>query len=316
MSLRPRLRPRLAALACALCACTGPPEPTPPRVSPRAASGPVELVTRLAAGDALVRKSRVRLAYTVTASVLPGVVGRAYERELREELRETATAVDARGAPTALRRDVLAAAERILERDASGRATRDLTQHTPLHLRSFALALGADGEITAADAKGPLAATEAARIVFDLVTLRALLPTGPVAPGDTWSPPVDAWHALRGSTEPGRRLSGTIACRYARAVALDGDDAVEVHVTAALAIADEGSVEGKLDYSLATTLDLQGSYWHDVARAQPRRLTLRGTAVLAHRPTAVRFIPLGAESLSQPLDAAGELELELEVPPR
>lgn len=298
----------LLTLAC----CTTPPpldsgEPTsaPGKVLEVDVREPVEIRLRWNTGETIERVGQLRSAYRFTSGEQPGLVGSRIERVLRE--RVLCTLLDARaGEPTRIRRDHRISLERVTETTAGDAVTRKDPAPTPLHQARFALRREAPGRSSG------LPSAVAATLVFDIASMRRLLPPTPVRVGESWTISPDVLLQIRGATAPGRQVRGTAQATLNRVISVDGTRSADVRLRFTTRYDDRRVVGGTLEYELEHDLQLEGEYWHDLESERPLRLRLAGDSRLAHRPVRVDFVPLGQERLARPFTARGEIEIQLE----
>lgn len=303
-----------------LAGCPKGPEPNPDgektkpsaevtEVQPESPQARIALVTALREGDRLERASKVEMSYRITKSETEGLAGSRFERAKEEE---TVTEVLRlrEGRPFTLARDHKNSLTREESFDPAGKSQGRQIERTPLHGRRVNLQVGEKGT-EAADSAGPLPADLAETLVFDLVTLRELLPAQPVQRGESWNAPPAVLEQILGSTAPGRKIEGSVRCTLERLVKTGGRRAVEISLQARVSYVEQKVAGEKLEYRTKTTLRLDGFYYHDLERQRPLRLSLAGAASLEHEPVRVDFIPPGTEMLAKPFQAEGKMTVEV-----
>lgn len=315
--MRTRLPLLLACLA--LLGCPQGPQPQPEngpdkprpepgkvsRVEPQPAEQRLQLESPLTDGLKRSRYSRIQMSYTIQRGA-EGFTGRRFERIKEDQFSATVLR------PQTIRRQYQLSANKVASFQGSRQLGRQ-TGQTELHGKRVTVQQGESG-VEAWDESGPLALPEGQSVVFDLISLRQLLPSRPMQLGESWDVPASALLHVLGTTEKTRQVSGSIRCTYARVVQTAGRRAADIQMTVDVTLTDTKQVQGKIEYRMTTRLQLRGSWLHDIAGKRPLKLDLSGKATLDHTPLRVDFIPPGTEALTKPFHAEGTMTVELRFP--
>ncbi len=314
------MRTRLSALTLCLLftGCPqGPqpkerPEPTPtevdnPEIVPIQGASAVELRSPLPPATRRSRYSKIQMNYRIQTSELAGFAGRQYERSKEESFSAEVLR------PQTIRRQYQLSTNRIVAKK-DGKVLGKQVGQTALHGQRVTVQQGESGILETWDESGPLDAETSQQMVFDLLSLRALMPGRRVTLGESWQAPSAAITQILGATETGRKIDGSIRCTARRLVKLGGQRAAEIGLQLTIRMTDRKVVQGKIEYQMTTRLTLNGTYYHAIDEQRPLKLSLEGKAVLDHKPLRVDFIPPGTEPLTKPFHAEGSMSVLLRFP--
>jgi len=277
------------------------------QVSPTAEESQLTLDSPLETGDRRSRYSKIQMNYRIVTSELEGFAGRKYARSKEESFSAEVLR------PGTIRRHYQMSTNKVVASKDGKELARQVNQ-TALHGKRVTLQTGGGNGLAVWDESGPLDAQTTRQMVFDLISLKQLVPPSAVQLGQSWQAPPSLIPHILGATETGRKISGTIRCTLEGLVELGGVRAARISLQVEVTMVDHRVVQDQIEYQMTTRLSLAGTYYHALSAQRPLKLTLQGKALLDHKPLRVDFIPPGTEALTKPFHAEGTMNILLRFP--
>ncbi len=272
-----------------------------------AEGGAARLAPGLAPGDKIVREFEIASEMNRVGETEDLPPGQPLATTLYRNRRyaDQILAADA-GRPTSVRRTY----ERSFERSelrltgGSSRKNEGAQKIEGVHVQLTA----AGGEVRATAEELPPGVTEADLdevLVLDTVALAAFVPGREVAPGESWTVPIERVAEILGKQPPGASYSGRIGVHYARPVLFGGKRCAHLEIEIDLDLADRQAAG--VPFAKKTKMILSGEIYYSFEEGRP--LYLRATG-----PTTIEYVPQGeapVAEMAQPFTLQGELKLTI-----